>query len=439
GEEAVPEERAITREELLADERNGIFAQAGLTLNDSQLFFTRFGADTELISAENLKALDDIATYVETSPSHLLSALLSTLKKPQFLMLIALFVVSALMVLLTSRRRGLTALLAAVVAFGAHIFLLMCNYDAFCYIAPFYLAAIAMMLFTLNGEDVHAAYARMLPDERMRGVVSAAVCLCLVAGCGGLAVYSMTHPTNGYGAIEEEEAYLSEYIAQSALSDDPKLFIGDNPADRYKYKVLEQTPQRGSLSTLLSGGYDLYSPRYAAMLEAFQTENPLRDSAVRDDILYVNMGFLQSKIDRITEAYGHEYFLTDPLVSSELGSSVIYRIESVEYGVYNQYIYEQMQAQYAALQARIEAGDPEAIYYQASTVLELLASSLSHVEASLTTALAGGDPDAIAQAQADYDAVKVEYDQVLAEYNQAEAALEAWLAEQAAAVQNGNE
>ena len=40
------------------EERSGIFYEAGFTLNDAQLFFTRIGADPELIAPERLEALE---------------------------------------------------------------------------------------------------------------------------------------------------------------------------------------------------------------------------------------------------------------------------------------------------------------------------------------------------------------------------------------------
>ena len=405
------------------EERSGIFYQAGLSLNDADLFFGRMTSDAELTSPETLHALDDIASYIDTDAHHLLSALAATLKKPQFLMLIALFMLSALLTLLTSRGRGLTALLAAVVAFGAHIFLLMCNYDAFSYIAPFYVAGIAVMLFTLDGEAVLEKWRRLLPARSARAIISVALCFCVAICCGGLAVYSMYNPTNGNGTAAYEVSYLTKAIAEGAKSENRTLFIGDSPVDRFKYRVLEETPERGSLSTLLAGGYDLYSPRYAAMLEEFGTENPLRDCIGRDDIEYVNMGFLQGKLDRVKDAYGGDYFIADAVVEDNYGSSKIYRLRVVDSDTFSQYVIDQSALEEEEFQALLDAGDPKAVYTQAINTLSEIEAQLEEASTKLQLAQASNDEAAITAADAEYDALTEQYADAQAAYQEAAEAL----------------
>lgn len=403
-------------------ERGGIFYQAGLSLNDAQLFFTRIGSDTELISEETLDKLEGIATYINPSFSHLLSSLVATLKKPQFLMLIALFMLSALLVVLTSRRRGLTALLAAVIAFGAHIFLVMCNYDAFCYIAPFYLAAIAAMLFTLDGESAKERFAKLIHSRAARGVICCVVALCVAIGCDGLAVYSMRTPTNS-GTLEYEAKLLLASIADGAKAEEPKLYIGDNPLDRYKVRVLEPTMERGSLSTLLAGGYDLYSPRYAAMLKTFNTDNPLKDCVTRDDIYYVNMGFLQNKLDRVKQAYGGDYFTNDPVFENEYCSSKIYDLRVVNEDEFNQYVQDQDATAEADFQTQLDAGDPKAVYTQAYQKKTELEDRMVQAQIDIATAEEAKDDDALKEATDRLEELQAQYEEAVKACDEAAAAL----------------
>ncbi len=420
-------------------ERSGVFYQAGLSLNDSDLFFGRMTSDSELVSPETLKALDEIASYIDTDAQHLFSALVVTLKKPQFLMLIALFMLSALLLVLTSRRRGLSALLAAVAAFGAHIFLLMCNYDAFSYIAPFYLAAIAVMLFQLDGDDVLAKWRKLLPARPARVIVSLILCFCLAICCGGLAVYSMYHPTNGSGTASYEVAYLTKAIAEGAQGETRTLFIGDSPVDRYKYRVLEETPERGSFSTLFAGSYDLYSPRYAAMLEEFGTDNPLRDCVTREDIQYVNMGFLQNKLDRVKNAYGGDYFIADAIVEDNYGSSKIYRLKVVDEDVFNQHVIDQSAAEAENFQALLEAGDPKTVYTQTVNTISALEDQLAEASAKLSAAQNSGDEEARSAAEKEYNELYAQYIEAQTAYQEAAETLVSYYDEIASDSQNADE
>jgi hypothetical protein len=85
------------------------------------------------------------------------------------------------------------------------------------------------------------------------------------------------------------------------------LFIGDNPADRYRPDTLA-VPARGADENLLAGSYDLYSPREAALLDRFGLQNPLIDSVGREDIGYVLMSLAQptSHLYQTHETYARQ-------------------------------------------------------------------------------------------------------------------------------------
>lgn len=120
----------------------------------------------------------------------------------------------------------MTALLAALLAFGAHVFLIMCNYDAFAYIAPFYLASIAAMLYSLDGEHVMGFSRHLVRSQNARAVIGVVVCMVIFVGCAGLVFYSVTHPTNGDNNVLEDDTVAHQHgRRQSAPSDSPMLFI----------------------------------------------------------------------------------------------------------------------------------------------------------------------------------------------------------------------
>ena len=233
----------------------------------------------------------------------------------------------------------------------------------------------------------------------------------------------MYNPTNGNGTAAYEVSYLTKAIAEGAKSENRTLFIGDSPVDRFKYRVLEETPERGSLSTLLAGGYDLYSPRYAAMLEEFGTENPLRDCIGRDDIEYVNMGFLQGKLDRVKDAYGGDYFIADAVVEDNYGSSKIYRLRVVDSDTFSQYVIDQSALEEEEFQALLDAGDPKAVYTQAISTLSEIEAQLEEASTKLQLAQASNDEAAITAADAEYDALTEQYADAQAAYQEAAEAL----------------
>lgn len=355
-------------------ETAGTFALAGWSLNDVDLFFGRFASDTALLEPASLETLAAETDYISTDMGRLFQSLLDTVQKPQFLLLIALLILTALATLLTSRRRGLVALLAALIAFGGHIVLLMCHYDAFSAIAPFYLLGILVLIYHFDGESALEWTHNLLRSRKLRTGVSAAVLVCFLACLGGFSYYLYANPANTEYA-EGVYTYLTTYVR-----DHPDmLFIGDNPNDRYKPDTLA-VPQRGADENLLAGSYDLYSPRAAAQMERFGITNPLADCVDREDIGYINMAFYQPMAYRLFEAYGVnvnlEPLLEDPLLYGE----AIYAIRS--------YSSEEYDAALAEQEAQ------EALEAEAMQALEEILEEAAHAAEEGTGEEAAGGEDA---------------------------------------------
>lgn len=281
-----------------------VFDSVGWSLNDASLFFTRYSSDARLTDPQTVRALDEQASHWNSTPSRLLPKLWETVKKPQFLMLMGLFILSALLVLVTSRKVGVV-LLAALVAFGGHVAMLAHYYDTFAGIAPFYLFGIVVMLFALDGEKARAWYHRVIAAPVLRIVLGVLVLAVFVAGMGGLLYYTSNTPHMPENPPTISTRFLKEYIA----NENTLLLIGENPNERNKPDTLE-APGRGEDALLLAGSYDLYSPRKAALMAEYGVENPLPDSVGRDDIGYVLIGFTEPMMMRLAEAY--DIYLKEP-------------------------------------------------------------------------------------------------------------------------------
>lgn len=277
------------------------FDAVGWNINDSSLFFSRYASDSQLVDPEVLRTLDAEASYWDFTPSRLFSELFATVKKPQFLMMIGLFVVGSLALLITSRRRGLVVLLAAVVAFGGHVLSIARYYNTFADIAPFYLLSIGILLYFFNGEDAKAWMHRVFGAPWLRIGLSALVMVVFVAALGGLLYYNRITPANpvSSGTTIQAIGFIKPYITGHK----DMLFVGDNPNDRYKPETLT-APVRGEDENLIAGSYDLYSPRAAALMEQYGITNPLRDAIDREDIGYVTMGFPEPVSYHVTTTYG---------------------------------------------------------------------------------------------------------------------------------------
>lgn len=296
--DGVPDGIAHTHEDDLIIRPNS-FDTVDWLINDANLFFTRYSSDSKLTDPEVLSVLEGEASFWDFTPSRLFSELFTTIKKPQFLLLIALFAVSALAVLITSRRRGLIVVLAALIAFGGHVLSIAHYYDTFADIAPFYLLAISVMLYFFDGEDAKAWYKRILTAPGLRIALNALVLVIFVGVLGGLLYYTNKTPANPSQFTVEAVNLLKPAMAENP----DMLYIGENPNERFKPQTLS-VPVRSEDENLLAGSYDLYSPRRAALMAKYEISNPLPDSVGREDIAYVLMGFPEAFQLRLITAYG---------------------------------------------------------------------------------------------------------------------------------------
>jgi len=323
------------------------FDVAGWTMNDADLFFKRNASDSDLTDPETLRVLSAEAQYINTSPGRLLSELFTTLKKPQFLLLIALLALSALGVVVTTRRKGLVTLLAVLFALGGHIGALACYYSAFADIAPFYLLSIIALIYCFNGEDASAWVRKVLAGRGLRFAVSVLALLFFAAGMAGFFYYTGTSSPNNQFTVEAVN-FIKPYVAAHP----DMLFIGDNPNDRQKPPALS-APVRGEDQNLLAGSYDLYSPRAAALMEKYGVTNPLKDSLEREDIAYILMSYTDMSISlRLAEGYD---LYTKPL--EDVFAKEYYTEKIIRLSAYTQQEVEELmeQARYEQEQAELWA------------------------------------------------------------------------------------
>ncbi len=300
---------------------NQWFAQhLGWSVNDVNLFFERKAVDSALIDPQAFKNVESDVSYFNTDPGELLESLKYTVLKPQFIMLIGLFLVCALASVLTHPRSVWSALLAALFAFGGHLLMLICYRDSFFYIAPFYAASIFVMLRTFSGEGAKDWISRRLRTGWLRNGLAAAVCVVFIAGLGGLFYYEANAGINNIYTVA-----VAQDIRAYAQANPDTLFIGDNPTERYKPDTLD-LPVRGQDANIMAGTYDLYSPRYTLQSETFGVTNPLKDCIEADNINYISMSFDISMRNRLGEAYDALYAVFDPVWSTETSNSMIIKI-----------------------------------------------------------------------------------------------------------------
>jgi hypothetical protein len=173
-----------------------VFDAAGWSLDDADQFFSRIAVDRDVTDPEALQALAEQARFVDFSPARLARGLFETAKKPQFLLLIGLLAAGALALLITSRRRGLVALLAVVIGLGGHLLMLAAYYDSYADIAPFYLLALCALLYHFNGEDAAAWFVRRCKRRWLRAALAAGVLVAFLGGMGGILLYTRLNPAN---------------------------------------------------------------------------------------------------------------------------------------------------------------------------------------------------------------------------------------------------
>ncbi len=306
------------------------FDAVGWTINDSAMFFTRTSSDSKLTDPDVLRTLEKEATFISFEPGRLASELFATAKKPQFLLLMGIFIIVALAVVITGRNKGIIALLAALFAFGGHIFTLARYRSSFADISPYYLLALVALIYHFDGDSAKAWFEKLLAARWLRIVALVLVGVVFVAGLSGLMIYTRNNSSAGDSTTVAAAGFITPYIEAHP----EMLFIGDSPYDRFKPDTLA-VPARGADQSLLAGSYDLYSPRRAAMMEKFGIENPLVDCLGRSDIGYVIMSFGDVLNVRLAEHYGlyvktPEVVLSVPGYSDTIVSLTAYSQEEVD-------------------------------------------------------------------------------------------------------------
>ena len=291
--------------------QTGFHRTLGWDLNDADLFVRRISLDSELVAPETVATLNRAIHPFSTDD--LTAKLWTTLKKMQFLMLLALFLVSALVLVLTNRRRGALALLAAAVAFGGHLGMVLFSRTAFCDIAPFYLVGILILLYSFDAQASLAVFQRVVRSKALQTAFAIIVLVGFVGCLGGLG-YMMRQ----YNLTESPSVAAAQDLYAMMEKLPNAVFIGDNPLDRYNPNALS-VPTVGSDARLLTGSYDLYSPRNQALKARYNLDNPIVDALDREDVIYVDISgaYLIPIANRLRDAYDTYIQVDVPMVDGE--------------------------------------------------------------------------------------------------------------------------
>lgn len=148
------------------------------------------------------------------------------------------------------------------------------------------------------------------------------------------------------------------------------------------------------------------------MLEELTPTTRCVTASRRDDLAYINMGFVQNKLDRIRQAYGGEYFVTEPLFDN----SKILSFKQLTEEEFNTYIETQEQAAQEEFEARLAAGDLEALATQALSEANAIAEETDELYHALEALQESGTEEEIAQAQAAFEASEAEYNEAFFKY-----------------------
>lgn len=283
----------------------------GWSLNDADLFVRRSGVDSELTAPDAVAKVNQHAGHISTRG--FAARLKDTVKKTQFLMLLGLFFLCALVIELTNLRRGLHTLAASLVALGGHAAMLLINRDSFRDIAPFYLLAIISLLTDYDARASLERFRLIIRSSVFRNVIAGVAAAAFVTAMSVLLVM-----VRDYNEAVSPSLVASEelYDAMEKLPD--AVFIGDNPLDRYNPSALA-VPRFDADSRLPAGSYDLYSPRQRRILDRFSVTNPIKDAVDRLDIVYVDMSgaTLTRAVQRIYQSYDRIAVTAQPTVGGE--------------------------------------------------------------------------------------------------------------------------
>jgi hypothetical protein len=347
-----PEEEAVAASSL---------GKIGFSLNDADFFTRRSSADAELVSPENVAKVNKYATHF--SARGIADGIVETLKKNQFLMLLGLFLFSALAIELTNRGRGLHTLIAAIVAFGGHAVMIMFNRTSFRDIAPFYLLSILSLLIDYDAAASLATFKNMVKSRIVRGIIA---CVAAVGFIGMMGL--LLAMVRSYNRAESPSLAASEELYDMMEKLPDAVFIGDNPLDKYNPSALA-VPRFGADARLMAGSYDLYSPRRKDIAERFNLTNPLRDAVDRLDVVYVDMSgaTLAIATERLYEAYDIVTITQQPTSQGEPLLSPyaphrmqVYWLQSITKEEYDSLVSELEAEQQAQLKESIEQEKAEA-------------------------------------------------------------------------------
>ncbi|MDR1262311.1 MAG: hypothetical protein LBK46_02335 [Oscillospiraceae bacterium] len=297
----LPEDESV-KEQAMADSS---LSKLGWSLNDGQLFTLRSTADSELTSPEAVQNVQHAARWFSTDGFG--ARLWETLGKLQFLMMIGLFLLCALVIETTNRGRGWITLLSAIAAFGGHAAMILINRTSFRDIAPFYMLGILTLMADFDPKASAEQLYRIVSSKLVRGLVATAVMIGFVG-----AAYMLLYNLGEYNRQRSPSLAAAEELADLMDHMPGAVFIGDNPLDRFNPDALKP-PRKDAFSRMIGGSYDLYSPRRAALMERFNLENPLLDAVDREDVIYVDMSItaMAAAINRLGE-YGVAVKTTTP-------------------------------------------------------------------------------------------------------------------------------
>jgi len=333
------DESLPTQEEAL---RKTPIPAIGWTLGDADLFLRRTSVDSEIVSPEAVAAVNREAGKLHLAA--FAANFKTTIVKLQFLMLLALFLFAALCLMLFNRARGFAVLVAAVFALGGHVLLTLFGRVDFKEIAPFYILGIVSLLYQFDPERAVRDIRKAVPIKALRVAGGAAVLAVFVMGMAVL-VWQMRAYNQAQSPSVAARQELSVYM--DALPD--AVFIGDNPLDRYNPDALTP-PEFGGSARLLAGSYDLYSPRWKTLADAYGIQNPLKDAVNRLDIVYIDMSgsTLNVAAARSLRAYGQRFAANTPTLDGmplNLGESQ-HRMQVYWLTAITEAEYEEMVASY---------------------------------------------------------------------------------------------